>query len=112
MTRRTAHLLLILPLVAIFQLNRASGTDHIAAKADITIDNFTFSPAIVTVKAGTRITWTNHDDIPHTVFNDYGQFRSRVLDTDDTFSFTPQRPGTYTYFCTIHPKMTAKIVVE
>ena len=80
--------------------------------ADIKIDNFSFAPATLTVKAGTQITWTNGDDIPHTVVSDDHTFKSKVLDTDEKFTFTASKPGTYSYFCSIHPKMTAKVVVE
>ncbi len=80
--------------------------------AEIKIDNFTFTPMEVTVKVGTQITWTNGDDIPHTVVSSDNAFKSKTLDTDEKFSFTPTKPGTYSYFCSIHPKMTAKIVVQ
>jgi plastocyanin len=70
----------------------------------ITIDNFSFGPAIVTVAAGTEVTWVNRGD--------RSTFKSAALDTDDKFSFTFAKPGTYTYFCSIHPKMTAKVVVQ
>jgi plastocyanin len=79
---------------------------------EITIDNFSFAPATTTVKVGTAITWVNRDDIPHTVVSDDGAFKSKALDTDDKFTFTPSKPGTYSYFCSLHPKMTAKVVVE
>ena len=79
---------------------------------DVKIDNFTFGPADVTVKAGSTITWTNRDDIPHTVVSPDKVFKSKVLDTDDHFSFTFASPGTFTYFCSIHPKMTGRIVVK
>jgi plastocyanin len=79
----------------------------------ITIDNFSFGPAIVTVAAGTEVTWVNRDDIPHMIVSeDRSTFKSAALDTDDKFSFTFAKPGTYTYFCSIHPKMTAKVVVQ
>jgi plastocyanin len=78
----------------------------------IRIDNFTFTPPDVIVKVGTHITWTNSDDIPHTVVSTDNAFKSKTLDTDDKFSFTPNQPGTYSYFCSIHPKMTAKVVVQ
>src|SRR3974390_3217498 len=78
------------------------------AAAEIKIDNFSFSPATLTVKAGTQITWTNRDDIPHTVTSDEGLFKSKVLDTDDSFTFRPAKPGTYSYYCSIHPKMMGK----
>ena len=78
----------------------------------VKIDNFTFGPAELTVKAGTTITWTNRDDIPHTVVSSDKAFKSKVLDTDETFSSTFQTPGTFSYFCSIHPKMTGKVVVQ
>ena len=79
----------------------------------IKIDNFSFNPSTVTVPAGTEVTWTNQDDIPHTVVSDdKTTFKSRALDTDEKFSFTFVNKGTYNYFCSIHPKMTAKIVVQ
>jgi len=76
------------------------------------IDNFTFTPPSLTVKAGTTVTWTNRDDIPHTVTSSAKLFRSKALDTDDKFSFMFTTPGTYEYFCSLHPHMTGKIVVE
>ena len=79
---------------------------------EIRIDNFSFGPTEVTVPAGTTITWTNHDDIPHTVVSTDKVFKSKVLDTDEKFSFTFATPGTYPYFCSIHPKMTGKVVVR
>ncbi len=83
------------------------------AVAQVTIDNFSFVPSTLTIAAGTVVTWVNHDDIPHTVVSDdKTTFKSRALDTDDKFSFTFAKPGTYSYFCSIHPKMTAKIIVQ
>ncbi len=83
-----------------------------AGGAAIKIDNFSFGPAEVTIAAGTTITWTNHDDVPHIVASDDKLFKSKPLDTDDHFSFTLTKPGTYMYYCSIHPKMTAKVVVQ
>jgi amicyanin len=80
--------------------------------AEVKIDNFTFAPQSVTVKAGTTITWINEDDIPHTVAATGKAFKSKVLDTDDKFSFTFTTAGTYEYFCSLHPHMTGTIVVE
>jgi plastocyanin len=77
----------------------------------VSIDNFTFQPAELTVKVGTTVTWTNHDDIPHTVVS-AGKFRSKTLDTDDSFSFTFTAAGDYKYFCSLHPHMTGMIKVE
>jgi plastocyanin len=79
----------------------------------ISIDNFTFSPQQLTVKAGTTVTWTNKDDIPHGIAATGNTFkRSAAMDTDDNYSFTFTTPGTYQYFCYIHPHMTGTIVVE
>ena len=78
---------------------------------EVRIDNFSFGPAELKVPVGTTVTWTNHDDIPHTVVSTEKVFKSKVLDTDDTFSFTFNTPGTFPYFCSIHPKMTGKVVV-
>jgi plastocyanin len=85
-----------------------------AAKAgSISIDNFTFNPPTLTVKAGTAVTWTNKDDIPHGIASSNNGFsRSKAMDTDDSFSFTFTTPGTYQYFCYIHPHMTGTIVVQ
>jgi plastocyanin len=83
------------------------------AAVAVGIDNFTFNPQTVTVKAGTAVTWTNKDDIPHGIAATNNAFkRSQALDTDDSFSFTFTTPGTYQYFCYIHPHMTGTIVVE
>jgi amicyanin len=79
----------------------------------VSIDNFTFNPQKLTVKAGTTVTWTNKDDIPHGIAATGNAFRrSNAMDTDDAYSFTFTTPGTYQYFCYIHPHMTGTIVVE
>jgi plastocyanin len=94
----------------------AAGTEPNAAAADATevkIDNFTFAPGTITVPKGTTVNWTNRDDIPHTVVaEDKTTFKSKALDTDDKFSYTFDKPGTYSYFCSLHPKMTAKVIVQ
>jgi amicyanin len=83
------------------------------AAATVSIDNFTFNPQKLTVKAGTTVTWTNKDDIPHGIAATGNAFtRSNAMDTDNTYSFTFTTPGTYQYFCYIHPHMTGTIVVE
>ncbi len=79
---------------------------------EVKIDNFSFGPGTLTVPVGTTITWTNRDDIPHTVVSTEGVFKSKVLDTDEKFSFTFSKAGSYPYFCSIHPKMTGKVVVQ
>jgi plastocyanin len=79
----------------------------------VTIDNFSFGPMQLEIKAGTEVTWINKDDVPHTVVSDdHKLFKSRALDTDEKFSFTFKDPGTYEYFCSVHPKMTGKIIVK
>jgi plastocyanin len=84
-----------------------------SSAVEIKIDNFSFGPQTVTVTSGTHVTWVNQDDIPHTVVSDdKTTFKSHALDTDEKFSFTFSKPGTYNYFCSIHPKMTAKVVVQ
>ena len=80
--------------------------------AAVRIDNFTFKDPIVTVKPGTTVTWTNGDDIPHTVVSKDGFFKSKVLDTGERFSFTFAKPGQFGYFCSLHPHMTGTIVVK
>jgi amicyanin len=81
--------------------------------AAVSIDNFTFNPPTLTVKAGTTVTWTNKDDIPHGIASSNNAFkRSAAMDTDNSYSFTFTTPGSYQYFCYIHPHMTGTIVVE
>jgi len=82
-----------------------------AAEVAVKIGNFTFGPQELKVKAGTTVTWTNEDDIPHTVVSP-NSFRSKALDTDGKFSFTFTTPGTYKYFCSLHPHMTGTVIVE
>src|SRR5271170_1176957 len=83
-----------------------------ASTAEVTIDNFSFGPVAITVSVGTTVTWINRDDIPHTVVSTEKVFKSKVLDTDEKFSYTFTKPGEYPYFCSIHPKMTGKVVVQ
>jgi plastocyanin len=90
-----------------------SAGEKSASPAEVKIDNFSFGPASVTISAGTTITWTNNDDVPHVVSSDDNKmFKSKALDTDDHFSFTSTKSGTYNYYCAIHPKMVAKVVVQ
>lgn len=83
-----------------------------APTAAVAIGNFTFRSPVITVKPGTTVTWTNGDDIPHTVVSKDGVFKSKVLDTGDTFSFTFATTGQFGYFCSLHPHMTGTIVVR
>lgn len=82
------------------------------ASAEVTIDNFSFGPETIKVSVGTTVTWTNRDDIPHTVVSTDGVFKSKVRDTNEKFSYTFTKAGTYSYFCSVHPKMTGKVVVQ
>jgi plastocyanin len=94
-------------------LTVASPYDEAAGTRTVTIDNFSFMPAPMTVPVGATVTWINHDDVPHTIVSeDQQSFKSKALDTDEKFSHTFDKPGTYSYFCSIHPKMVAKIIVE
>lgn len=90
----------------------AKPAEQTGASPEVKIDNFTFTSPSITVPAGTEVTWVNRDDIPHTVVSQDGAFKSKALDTDDKFSFKFSQPGTYHYFCSIHPKMTAEVVVK
>ena len=103
-------LLSTVPAVAVIAILTAAPAG--AEETQVKIDNFTFSPQQLTVKSGATVTWINQDDIPHVVVSDVRQFKSNALDTDDKFSFTFSTPGEYSYFCSLHPHMTATIVVE
>jgi amicyanin len=106
-----ATLTAIWGLAAILAIMSITPSAH-AEETTVKIDNFTFNPPSLTVKAGTTVTWKNEDDIPHTVASATKVFKSKALDTDDSYTFTFTTPGVYEYFCSIHPHMTAKIVVE
>ncbi len=99
-------------LTTMGRVDVASAQEKTPAGVAVKIDNFSFGPATVTVPAGTTVTWTNRDDIPHTVVSTDGVFKSKALDTDDQFGFVFSKPGIYSYFCSIHPKMTGQIIVQ
>jgi plastocyanin len=120
--KRSALALIAMSVVA---LALASGTSSNSATAksvsagslgtagtEVKIDNFVFNPAVIVVKAGTKVVWTNKDDIPHTVDSTDGKFKSNALDTEDKFEFNFTAPGEYPFFCRMHPKMTGKVVVQ
>jgi plastocyanin len=79
---------------------------------EVKIDNFTMAPQTITVAAGSAVRWTNADDIPHTVVSEDHAFKSKVMDTNDQFTYTFPTAGSYKYFCSIHPKMTGTVVVK
>ena len=103
----TAFGVVLLVAAATFAARSAPATD-----AEVDIDPFTFTPQHITVKAGTTVTWINEDDVPHTVASSSKVFKSKALDTRDKFSVTFTTPGTYDYFCSLHPHMTGAVVVE
>ena len=88
------------------------GEPTLAGQAEISIDNFTFNPETIEIRAGTRVVWVNGDDVPHTVRSTEDLFRSEALDTDDQFGHVFSEPGTYEYYCGIHTHMTGKVMVE
>ena len=108
--RIAALLLLLLGVAGLGSKNAHAGSQENANL--VKIDNFSFTPTTLTVAAGTTVTWTNSDDVPHTVVSDDKVFKSKVLDTDEKFSYTFTKPGTYPYFCSVHPKMTGTVVVR
>ena len=118
MIRKTVWILGLLStvMVAAFLLSAASPDSSAKAPqpatAEVKVDNFSFGPATLTVAVGTTVTWANRDDIPHTIVSTEKAFKSKVLDTDEKFSFTFDKAGTYPYFCSIHPKITGSVVVQ
>jgi len=83
-----------------------------AGPASVEIKDFTYGPSVLTVPAGAQVTWTNHDEESHTITSATGAFGSAGLSHDETFTQTFARPGTYAYFCALHPQMRATIVVR
>jgi plastocyanin len=88
------------------------GQAAVADGTHVVVDNFSFAPATASVPVGTTVTWTNRDDIPHNVVSPEQKFKSPVLDTNEKFSHTFDVPGTYKYYCSIHPRMTGQVVVR
>ena len=109
--------ILSIVILLVFGLVLMTGATHASIfaddqKANVKIDNFTFNPATVTIKAGSTVHWTNGDDIPHNVVSTDKIFKSKVMDTNEEFEYKFDKPGTYDYFCGLHPKMTAKVIVQ
>lgn len=91
----------------------ASGQDKASDKYQVKIDNFSFTPPTLTVPAGATVTWVNQDDVPHNIVSSEGKtLKSPVIDTDEKFSYTFTKAGTYPYYCGIHPKMIGKVIVQ
>src|SRR6202166_1226585 len=118
MLRKTVWIVGLLATVMGATLRLTAGSPNSSAKtpqpaaAEVKVDNFSFGPTTLTVAVGTTVTWTNRDDIPHTIESTEKVFKSKVLDTDEKFSFTFDKAGTYPYFCSIHPTMTGSVVVQ
>ena len=108
----TAALMIAIVLLLTGTPSVAANDQSSAANAEVKIDNFSFGPQTVTVPVGATVTWINRDDIPHTVVSTEGLFNSKVRDTDEKFSYTFAKAGTYPYYCSVHPKMTGKVVVQ
>ena len=110
---------LVTPVVIVMLVLLVTGSSNVrandqpsAATAAVKIDNFSFEPQTLTVTVDTTVTWTNRDDIPHTSVSTDGVWKSKVMDTDERFSYTFTKAGTYSYFCSVYPKMTGQIVVK
>lgn len=105
--------MLLATVLATFMVVHPTGSQAQDAKAtEVRIDNFSFAPDTVTVSVNTTVTWVNKDDIPHVIASNDGVFKSKALDTDQKFSYTFTKAGAYPYYCSIHPKMVGKIVVQ
>ena len=119
MTKKNVRIAGVLMPVMIAMLLLFAGSSRVAASDQPTaanvavkIDNFVFGPQAITVAVGTTVTWTNSDDIPHTAVSTDGVFKSKVMDTDEKFSYTFTKAGTYSYYCSVHPKMTGQVVMK
>jgi plastocyanin len=119
MTRKNVRIAGVVMPVMIAMLLLFAGSSSVkandqpsAANVAVKIDNFVFGPQTITVPVGTTVTWTNSDDIPHTAVSTDGAFKSKVMDTDEKFSYTFTKAGTYSYYCSVHPKMTGQVVVK
>jgi plastocyanin len=106
----------ILPLTLIavltFHPTLVKSGETNASPLQVQVDNFTFGPETLTVPVNSTVTWVNKDDVPHVIASTDGLFKSKALDTDDKYSYTFTKPGTFNYYCTIHPRMTGKIIVQ
>jgi plastocyanin len=102
---------LVLVAVSLLQPILARSEDK-SSPTEVRVDNFSFGPETLTVPSNSTVTWVNKDDVPHVIASTDGLFKSKALDTDDKFSFTFNKTGTYSYYCSIHPKMVGKIVVQ
>lgn len=113
--RQSISVLLLASTLALVTVASARALNHAAETQthayQVNIQDFSFQPMALNVPLGATVTWTNKDEEPHTVFSNDDVFKSKALDTDETFSFKFSKAGTYKYFCSVHPKMVATIVV-
>jgi len=106
-------LVLAVGLASVLVLHPARAKGETASSPlEVRVDNFTFGPATLTVPVNSTVTWVNKDDLPHVIASNDGVFKSKALDTEDKYSYTFSKPGTYAYFCSIHPKMVGTIIVR
>jgi plastocyanin len=105
-------LLVALAAIVVLRPTGARSEEAQSSPTDVRVDNFSFGPETLTVPTNSTVTWVNKDDVPHTIASNDGLFKSKALDTDDKYSYTFTKPGTYSYYCSIHPKMVGKIVVQ
>ena len=104
----------VLAIAGVLMLHptQARSEDAKASALEVKVDNFTFAPEALTVPLNSTVTWVNEDDIPHVIASNDGLFKSKALDTDQKYSYTFSKAGTYSYYCSIHPKMVGKVVVQ
>ena len=109
-----SSLVLALAMTALLAVHPAlaRGEEANGSGAEVKVDNFTFGPDTLTVPANSTVTWVNKDNIPHVIASNDGLFKSKALDTDQKYSYTFTKVGTYPYYCSVHPKMVGKIVVQ
>jgi plastocyanin len=113
MSRALVAAMLLGPILgAMLAVGTVAAEDAKGAPNEIIIDNFTFTPKELTVPVGTTVKWINHDDIPHNVVEKNKSFRSKALDTDDSFTYTFAAAGTFDYFCGLHPHMVGQVIVK
>jgi plastocyanin len=103
---------LLLAAMAAVVSHASAAAEPAAGSSIVMAKDFMFAPTALTVAAGSTVTWTNRDDEPHTIVSESGLFRSGALDTNESFSFRFEKPGTYRYTCSIHPRMVGTIVVH
>jgi plastocyanin len=108
----TLAIALLVAAIVVLQPTGARSENAKSSPTEVRVDNFSFGPETLTVPTNSTVTWVNKDDVPHTVASNDGLFRSKALDTDDKYSYTFTKAGTYSYYCSVHPKMVGKIIVQ